>query len=158
MPENCPPPSVAVIRDFFLTEFEQAAGEIETTEAIPERLLRQAAEAGVYRLTMPAEHGGCALPVTDYLPYLEAAASGPGAGRMLMHVTNGIWRPLAQFGTPEQRAIIPRLASPRPRPSGRPLRTRRHRGHTVIGMASSAPAVSVGLTCSMSRALVMPTV
>jgi alkylation response protein AidB-like acyl-CoA dehydrogenase len=111
MPENCPPPSVAVIRDFFLTEFEQAAGEIETTEAIPERLLRQAAEVGVYRLTMPAEHGGYALPVTDYLPYLEAAASGPGAGRMLMHVTNGIWRPLAQFGTPEQQAIIPRLAS-----------------------------------------------
>jgi alkylation response protein AidB-like acyl-CoA dehydrogenase len=104
-------PSVDAIRDFFLTEFEAAAGEIETAEAIPASLLARAAELGVYRLTVPAGHGGWGLPVVDYLPYLEAAASGPGAGRMLMHVTNGIWRPLAQFGTAAQRALVPGLAS-----------------------------------------------
>jgi alkylation response protein AidB-like acyl-CoA dehydrogenase len=36
---------------------------------------------------------------------------GQGSGRMLVHLTNGIWRPLAQFGSDEQRALIPGVAT-----------------------------------------------
>lgn len=104
-----PPPGV--FREFFTTEFEAAADEIEAAEAIPPRLLRRAAELGVHRLTIPRELGGWGLAVTDHLPYLEAAAAGPGAGRMLVHLSNGIWRPLVQFGSPGQRDLVPALAA-----------------------------------------------
>ena len=36
---------------------------------------------------------------------------GNGSGRMLVHVTNGIWRPLVAFGTPQQRALVRKLAA-----------------------------------------------
>jgi len=104
-------PAPEQFKEFFTTEVEQAANEIAATEAIPERILKHVAELGVYRLTIPEEFGGWGLKVVDYLPYLEAAASGPGAGRMLMHVTNGIWRPLAQFGNEQQRALVPQIAN-----------------------------------------------
>lgn len=106
-------PSPDVFREFFTTEFEDSAGEIEATEVIPGHLLERAAALGVYRLTVPAAHGGWGLGVCAYLPYLEAAAAGPGAGRMLMHLTNGIWRPLIRFGNPAQRGLVAGLASGR---------------------------------------------
>ena len=104
-------PTVEEFREFFLNEYEAAAPEIEATEVIPDRLLERAADLGAYRLTLPVEHGGWGLPVLDYLPYLEAAAMGPGSGRMLVHVTNGVWRPLAQFGDESQQAVIANLAT-----------------------------------------------
>jgi hypothetical protein len=36
---------------------------------------------------------------------------GPGAGRMLVHVTNGLWRPLLRFGDDSQREIAARASS-----------------------------------------------
>lgn len=104
-------PSVEEFRSFFLGEYEQDYPIIEQTDAIPDHLLKRAAELGVYRLTVPTEHGGFGLGVVDYLPYLEAAAQGPGSGRMLMHLTNGVWRPLVRFGTERQRALVPGLAA-----------------------------------------------
>ena len=103
-------PAPQEFKNFFVTEVEQAANEIEAAEAIPDRILKHAADLGVYRLTIPEEYGGWGLSVVDCLPYLEAAASGPGAGRMLMHLTNGVWRPLAMFGNEEQRALVPHIA------------------------------------------------
>jgi alkylation response protein AidB-like acyl-CoA dehydrogenase len=103
-------PAPQDFKKFFLTEVEEAANEIEAAEAIPERILKRAADLGVYRLTIPEEFGGWGLPVVDFLPYLEAAASGPGAGRMLMHLTNGVWRPLAMFGNEQQRALVAQIA------------------------------------------------
>lgn len=104
-------PGLDEFRSFFLDEVEEAAEEIESTDAIPERVLKRAAELGAYRLTLPEEHGGFDLKLSDYLPYLEASAEGPGAGRMLVHLTNGVWRPIAEFGTDEQRKLIAGLAS-----------------------------------------------
>jgi len=121
-------PAPAEFKQFFTTEVEQAANEIETGEAIPERILKRAADLGVYRLTIPAEHGGWGLSVVDYLPYLEAAASGPGAGRMLMHLTNGVWRPLAMFGNEQQRALVPQIA----------------RGETVVAFSLTEMAGGTG--------------
>jgi len=104
-------PDLAAFRRFFLEEFESAAAEIEALDRIPAALLDRTAALGAYRLTPPAELGGHGLRAGDYLPYLEAAAMGPGAGRMLVHVNNGIWRPLAQFGSPAQRAVAAELAA-----------------------------------------------
>jgi alkylation response protein AidB-like acyl-CoA dehydrogenase len=104
-------PSVDEFRSFFVDEYEKSADEIERTDSIPEHLLSRAAELGAYKLTIPEEYGGFGLPLLDYLPYLEASAMGQGSGRMLVHLTNGVWRPLARFGNESQRDIIRRLAT-----------------------------------------------
>ena len=104
-------PSIEEFRRFYREVFEPRAEEIERADAIPKDLLEQVAELGVYRLTVPTEHGGYGLELMDYLPYLEVAAHGPAAGRLLMHPTNGLWRPIAWFGNEEQRKLIPRIAS-----------------------------------------------
>jgi alkylation response protein AidB-like acyl-CoA dehydrogenase len=103
-------PALETFTRFFLEEFEAAAAEIEATDRIPERLLHRSAELGAYRLTLPVEHGGFGLAAREYQPYLEAAAMGPGAGRMLVHVTNGLWRPLLRFGDDGQREIAVRAS------------------------------------------------
>jgi acyl-CoA dehydrogenase len=104
-----PLPSIDEFRQFFLDEFESFHEEIEATDSIPDSLLKRAAQLGCNRLTMPTELGGFGLGITDYLPYLEVAARGLGCGRMLMHVNNGIWRPIAAFGNAEQRALVSAL-------------------------------------------------
>lgn len=104
-------PELAAFEELFLGEFDEAADEIERTEAIPERLLARTAEVGAYGLTVPEAQGGSGLGVIEYLPYLQTAAMGPGAGRMLVHLSNGIWRPVAQFGSAVQRALVPDMAS-----------------------------------------------
>jgi alkylation response protein AidB-like acyl-CoA dehydrogenase len=98
-------------RKFFLDDIEKAYPEIERTDILPEELHRRAAEVGCYRLTMPVEYGGYGMGIMDYLPYLEAAAEGPGIGRMLVHLTNGTWQPLQMFGNEAQRAVIPKIAT-----------------------------------------------
>ena len=103
-------PTVQEFASFFLDEYEPASQPIEDTDVIPADLLERAAKAGAYRLTIPEEHGGYGLSVTEYLPYLEAAAMGHGSGRMLVHLTNGVWRPLSMFGNESQRELIKGMA------------------------------------------------
>jgi len=103
--------NIKEFRSFFLNEVERVYPEIERTERLPEAIHRRAAEVGCYRLTIPVEHGGYGLGVTEYLPYLEASAEGPGIGRMLVHLTNGTWRPLSMFGHDGQRSIIRRITT-----------------------------------------------
>lgn len=105
------PPEVQAFRDFFTGEVEAAAAEIERADRLPGEILDGAARLGAYRLTMPAEYGGFGLSTVELLPYLEAAAMGPGAGRMLVHLANGIWRPIAHYGDAEQRTVVSGLAT-----------------------------------------------
>lgn len=104
-------PTLDDFRDFFLGTYEARAAEIEATDVIPPALLEQAAELGIYRMTVPTEYDGFGLSMTDYLPYLEIAAMGPASGRLLVHHTNGLWRPIAWYGDEEQRTLIPRIAA-----------------------------------------------
>jgi alkylation response protein AidB-like acyl-CoA dehydrogenase len=104
-------PALEAFREFFLGTYEARSGEIESTDVIPADLLDEAAALGIYRLTVPVEHGGYGLELPDYLPYLEAAAMGPASGRLLVHHTNGLWRPLAWYGNAEQQELIPQIAS-----------------------------------------------
>ncbi|WP_432841518.1 acyl-CoA dehydrogenase family protein [Dactylosporangium sp. CA-092794] len=103
-------PTLGEFTEFFTTQFETYLPELERTDQVPDELIKAAAALGAFRLTIPREYGGLGLHVRDYLPYLEAAAMGPGAARMLVHVANGLWRPLLQFGTPAQRAIVQGMA------------------------------------------------
>ncbi len=105
-PTTARPPSPDDLRELFLGAFEAAVPELEREDRIPARLLELTAAAGVHRLTVPPEHGGFGLGLVDFLPYLELAAMGPAPGRMICHLSNGIWRPLAGYGSPEQRRLI----------------------------------------------------
>jgi len=99
-------PSLEEFEDFFLREYEEGADEIDRTGRIPDKLLARAADLGAYKLTMPAEYGGFDLSASELLPYLEVAAGGHGSGRMLVHLTNGVWRPLHRFGNDRQRELV----------------------------------------------------
>ncbi len=98
---------------FFLDELEASAPEIETTDRVPEPLVARMAELGVFRATVPGEHGGDGLALPEFQPYLEIAAMGPGCGRMFAHVGNGFWRPIVTYGTPEQHEVVRDMANGR---------------------------------------------
>lgn len=99
-------PPVEAFQEFFLGEFEAAAPELEARDRVPARLLEGAARAGAHRLTVPPELGGFGLSLGELLPYLEAAAMGPAPGRMIVHLSNGIWRPLFRYGHREHRELV----------------------------------------------------
>jgi alkylation response protein AidB-like acyl-CoA dehydrogenase len=105
-PSTPRPPSLEELRGLFLETLEAAVPELERNDRIPDRILELIAAAGVHRLTVPPEHGGFGLRLVEFLPYLELAAMGPAPGRMICHLSNGIWRPLARYGNPEQRRLI----------------------------------------------------
>lgn len=106
-----PPPDLDAFRDFFLTEVESAVPEIERTDRVPVGVLDKAAALGCYRLALPAEFGGFGMSTTALLPYLEVSAMGPGVGRMLVHLSNGIWRPIEHFGNSTQRSLLSELGA-----------------------------------------------
>ena len=88
-------PTVQEFRDFFLTEYEDASPEIEATDAIPERLLKRAADVGAYRLTLPPEHGGFGLAAARVPALPRGGGHGPGLGP---HARPRHQRPLAPAG------------------------------------------------------------
>jgi alkylation response protein AidB-like acyl-CoA dehydrogenase len=104
-------PALDEARALFLSEFEANAAEAEATDAIPAGDLARFHEVRLGALTLPAELGGIGMEPPEVMPYLEAAGMGPAWGRMLTHVANGIWRPVARYGTPEQQEIVPRMAA-----------------------------------------------
>ena len=56
-----------------------ASPEIEATDAIPERLLKRAADVGAYRLTLPPEHGGFGPPAARVPALPRGGGHGPRA-------------------------------------------------------------------------------
>jgi alkylation response protein AidB-like acyl-CoA dehydrogenase len=110
-PTATAPPGLDVARALFVSELEATADEAEAHDAIPPEGLARFRELGLGGLTAPVEHGGLGLAPPEVMPYLEAAGMGPAWGRMLTHVSNGIWRPVVRYGTPEQQEIVARMAA-----------------------------------------------
>jgi alkylation response protein AidB-like acyl-CoA dehydrogenase len=93
---------LAEVRAFVAGPLEAAAGEIERGGAVPRSLWAELNRRGYLRLAAPAEYGGAGLPFPVYVEVLEAFSQAHGSLRMIVHVNNGIWRPLARRATPEQ--------------------------------------------------------
>ena len=104
---------IEVLRDFIRREIMPAEAGIDESDEIPDRLIAQAKEMGLYGYALPAEFGGLGLSVRQQvLVTMELGYTSP-AFRSLFGTNNGIaGQVLVLAGTGEQRKQwLPRLAS-----------------------------------------------
>jgi acyl-CoA dehydrogenase len=104
---------IEVLRDFIRREVMPAEGGIDESDEIPERLIAQAKEMGLYGYALPTEYGGLGLSVEQQVVVtMELGYTSP-AFRSLFGTNNGIaGQVLVMGGTDEQRKHwLPRLAS-----------------------------------------------
>jgi alkylation response protein AidB-like acyl-CoA dehydrogenase len=99
-------PDLATFRGFFTEELEARTDEVARCGRMPADLMARAAQIGALAMTAPAELGGLGMSVQQVVPFLEVAAQGPAVGRMLVHVANGMWRPISRHGSPAQQELI----------------------------------------------------
>jgi acyl-CoA dehydrogenase len=104
---------IEVLRDFIRREVMPAEAGIDESDEIPDRLIAQAKEMGLYGYALPAEFGGLGLSVPQQvLVTMELGYTSP-AFRSLFGTNNGIaGQVLVLAGTEGQRKQwLPRLAS-----------------------------------------------
>lgn len=104
---------IEVLRDFIRREVMPAEAGIDESDEIPDRLIAQAREMGLYGYALPAEFGGLGLSVEQQVRLtMELGYTSP-AFRSLFGTNNGIaGQVLVLAGTEEQRKQwLPRLAS-----------------------------------------------
>jgi len=104
---------IEVLRDFIRREVMPAEAGIDESDEIPDRLITQAKEMGLYGYALPSEFGGLGLSVEQQvLVTMELGYTSP-AFRSLFGTNNGIaGQVLVLAGTEEQRKQwLPRLAS-----------------------------------------------
>jgi alkylation response protein AidB-like acyl-CoA dehydrogenase len=90
---------------------ERWAELIERERRVPMELWEELRDRGYLRLAAPVEYGGRGVPLTSYLELLELFSMSHASLRMIVHVCNGVWRPLDSHATPEQRErfVIPQV-------------------------------------------------
>ena len=118
---------------------EQWADRIERERRVPLELWDQLRERGYLSLAAPAEYGGGELPFWRYLELLELLSMSHASLRMIVHVCNGIWRPIAAHADDQQRQrfLLPLVA-----------------GDIKVAFALTEPNAGTGadLRCSVERA------
>lgn len=100
------------IRAYVEDTGERWAERIERERRVPPQLWDELRDRGYLRLAAPAEYEGRGIPLMQYLELLEIFSMSHGSLRMIVHVCNGIWRPIASHATPEQRErfLLPLVA------------------------------------------------
>jgi alkylation response protein AidB-like acyl-CoA dehydrogenase len=93
----------ADVRSYVQNEGERWAELIERERRVPLALWNELRERGYLRLAAPAEYGGRGIPFSSYLRLLELFSMSHASLRMIVHVCNGIWRPIDSHATQEQR-------------------------------------------------------
>jgi len=126
------------IRAYVQGAGEEWAQQIERDRELPPELWPQLRDRGYLRLAAPAEYGGRGLPFTRYLELLELISMSHASVRMIVHVCNGIWRPIAANADAAQRErfLLPLIA-----------------GDIKVAFALTEPTAGTGadLRCSVAR-------
>jgi len=126
------------IREYVQGPGEAWAQRIERERQVLPALWDELRERGYLRLAAPVEYGGRGIALTRYLELLEIFSMSHASMRMIVHVSNGIWRPIAAHATPEQRErfLAPLVA-----------------GGIRVAFALTEPAAGTGadLRCSVVR-------
>jgi len=91
------------VRAYVQDHGERWAERIERERRVAPELWEELRGRGYLRLAAPAEYGGRGIPFPRYLELLEIFSMSHASVRMIVHVCNGIWRPLAAHATREQR-------------------------------------------------------
>lgn len=101
------------VRSFVDSEVIPTEEEIEREDRIPERVLGQMREMGLFGITIPTEYGGIGIGPMAYAMISEEIGRAHCAIRNLIGVNNGIGsKALVSAGTEEQKQrLLPRLAS-----------------------------------------------
>ncbi len=92
------------VLDKMAPELEELGDRIEDTGKVPDRVWQLLIDGGFLRMTLPEKWGGFGMSFTEYTKVLEKAAGFHSAIRMFVHGMNGLWRPMFNFGTEEQKA------------------------------------------------------
>jgi alkylation response protein AidB-like acyl-CoA dehydrogenase len=91
---------------------EEYARTIEKTGKVPSELWNDLRHRGYLRLAAPTRYGGAGLSFSRFLELLELFSMSHASLRMVVHVSNGVWRAIDQFATAEQRErfVLPQVA------------------------------------------------
>ena len=90
-----------------------AEEEVIANDAIPDDILAEMREMGLFGITIPEEFGGAGMNISQYIETVKQLAYAAPAYRSTMSINVGMTgSALKNFGTPEQKAHwLPRIAS-----------------------------------------------
>ncbi len=91
------------VAEYVRGEGERWASLIESERAVPMSLWDELRDRGYLRLAAPRAYGGRGVPFSRYLELLELISMSHASLRMIVHVCNGIWRPMDSHASEEQR-------------------------------------------------------
>ena len=146
------------VEEFVRGPGEAYAAEIERENKVPPRLWDELRERGYLRLAAPRAYGGRGLAFPAYLRLLELFSMSHASLRMIVHVTNGIWRSIDRLATPAQREafVLPqvsgaiRVAFTLTEPgagSGADLRCEVERSGDVYLLSGEKHLITFGVSC-----------
>jgi len=93
----------AEINTFVNGRARELSERIEQAEQCGADVWQELKEKGYLKLAAPAAYGGAGLDFSQYLQLLELFSQSHGSIRMIVHVINGVWRPMDYLATDEQR-------------------------------------------------------
>jgi alkylation response protein AidB-like acyl-CoA dehydrogenase len=91
------------VRAYVENEGERWTELIEREHRVPLSLWDELRERGYLRLAAPIAYGGAGIPFSPYLELLELFSMSHASLRMIVHVCNGIWRPMDSHADDDQR-------------------------------------------------------
>jgi acyl-CoA dehydrogenase len=97
------------VRDRLIPAEEQ----LETLGRVPDDILAEMRDMGLFGVTMPEEYGGAGMNVSQYIGFVQALAYAAPAFRSILSINVGMVNSaITNFGTGEQKAEwLPRLAA-----------------------------------------------
>ncbi|WP_219834025.1 acyl-CoA dehydrogenase family protein [Paenibacillus sp. R14(2021)] len=93
----------AEVRGYVDGRLRELSVRIEETGQCGPDVWQELRERGYLRLAAPEAYGGHGLSFTQYLQLLELFSESHGSIRMVVHVINGIWRPVDFLANEAQR-------------------------------------------------------
>jgi alkylation response protein AidB-like acyl-CoA dehydrogenase len=99
------------VASYVRNEGERWAQLIEAEGRVPMELWDELRDRGYLRLAAPRAYGGHGIPFSQYLELLELFSMSHASLRMIVHVCNGIWRPMDSHASEEQRRrfVVPQV-------------------------------------------------
>jgi alkylation response protein AidB-like acyl-CoA dehydrogenase len=99
------------VASYVRNEGERWAELIESERRVPMELWDELRDRGYLRLAAPRAYGGRGIPFSRYLELLELFSMSHASLRMIVHVCNGVWRPMDSHASEEQRQrfVVPQV-------------------------------------------------